>query len=275
MIVLLASVVIAAHSLHTSATDSVDFATITKAYSTVVGVAAVAPPGDDSVLVLKVDSPPPGSLLSGFFRDHALWFGYLVTNGRNFDVPGLNSAKGGNVAAARLQQVLLRGLVADTGFNRLVVPAIAAYLNASGVPVRHALLRAPSTRTVSIDTAMRVATRFFYPDILTPTGILTHVCTRINAVRELPNHDPTLEALAFSAIMKDIMRGDSSRLEVDFGPARKQINRLDAPGATNEVRLNRAQGAMWAMMSQSTVLRDLLVAEADRDRVILPFALRL
>jgi hypothetical protein len=273
MFSLLVSVIFALHSPGGAAADSVDLATITKAYSTIVGVAAVAPPGDDSVLVLKVDSPPAGSLLSGFFRDHALWFGYLVTNGRSFDVPGLNSAKGGNVAAARLQQDLLRQLVVDSGFNALVVPAIAAYLNAAGVPVRHALLK-PATRSIPIDTAMRVATRFFYPDILTPKGILTHVCTRINAVRELPNHDLALEALAFSAIMRDIMREDSSRIEVDFGPARHQMNRLDAPGTSEEVRLNRAQGMMWAMMSQSRALRDLLLAEANRDRVILPFELR-
>jgi hypothetical protein len=274
MFSLLASVIFALHSPGGAAADSVDLATITKAYSTIVGVAAIAPPGDDSVLVLKVDSPPPGSLLSGFFRDHALWFGYLVTNGRSFDVPGLNSAKGGNVAAARLQQDLLRRLVVDSEFNALVVPAIAAYLNASGVPVRRALLKPSTTRSIPIDTAMRVATRFFYPDILTPNGILTHVCTRINAVRELGNHDLALEALAFSAIMRDIMREDSSRIEVDFGPARHQMNRLDAPGASEEVRLSRAQGMMWAMMSQSRALRDLLLAEANRDRVILPFELR-
>lgn len=250
--------------------DSVDLAAITRAYATIVGVEAVAPPGDDSVLVLKVDSPPPGSLLSGFFRDNALWFGYLATNGRSFDVPGLNSANGGKVEAARLQRDLLRGLVADSQFNALVVPAIAAYLNASGIPVRHALLRS-SRRVVPIDTAMRIATRFFYPDILTPTGILTHVCTRINAVRELPNHDPALEALAFSAIMRDIMKGDSSRLEIDFAPARRLMNRLDVPGPPKEVRLERARGMMWAMMSQSRQLRDLLVAEAGRERVILPF----
>ena len=88
------------------------------------------------------------------------------------------------------------------------------------------------------------------------------------------NHDLALEAVAFSAIMRDIMRGDSSRIEVDFAPARKQMNRLDAPGAAKEVRLNRAQGMMWAMMSQSRALRDLLVAEGNRDRVILPFELR-
>jgi hypothetical protein len=254
--------------------DSVDLTAITHAYATIVGVKAVAPPGEDSVLVLNVDSPPPGTLLYGFYRDHGLWFAYLANNGRSFDIRGLNSRKGGNVEAARLQREFLRRLAADSQFNAMVIPAIAAYLNTSGVPVRHALLKS-SKRVIPIDTAVRVATRFFYPDILTPTGILTHVCTRINAVRELPNRDPTLEAFAFSAIMGDVQRRDSSQIEIDFAPARRLMNRLDAPGAPEEVRLSRAQGMMWALMARSSALRELLIAEANRDRDILPFELQL
>jgi hypothetical protein len=169
--------------------DSVDLQAIIKAYSEIVGVQSVAIPDEDSVLVLKVDSPPPGNLLADFYRKHALWFGYIAANGRGFDVAGLNSQKGGAVEAARMQRDLLSRLAADSQFNALVVPAIAAYLHASGVPVKHSLLQQHTTRTVSLDTAVRVATRFFYPDILTPSGILTHVCTVINAVRELPHRD--------------------------------------------------------------------------------------
>ena len=252
--------------------DSVDLPAIIKAYSEIVGVKAIAIPGEDSVLVLKVDSPPPGNLLANFFRDHAFWFGYIATNGRSFDVPGLNSKTGGAAEAARMQRDLLTRLAADSQFNALVIPAIAGYLNASGVPVRHSLL-GHAKRLIPIDTAVRVATRFFYPDILTPTGIMTHVCTVINAVRELPNRDIPLEALAFSAIMRDLPKKDS-QVEIDFAPARRLMNQLDAPGASKEVRLSRAQGMMWAMMARSTHLRDLLIQESTRDRNILPFSLQ-
>jgi len=252
--------------------DSVDLPTIIKAYSDIVGVKAIGIPGEDSVLVLKVDSPPPGNLLANFFREHALWFGYIAANGRSFDVPGLNSKNGGAAEAASMQRDFLTRLAADSQFNALVVPAIAGYLQASGVAVRHSLL-GHAKRSIPVDTAVRVATRFFYPDILTPTGILTHVCTVINAVRELPNRDLALEALAFSAIMRDLPKKDS-KVEIDFAPARRLMNQLDAPGASNEVRLSRAQGMMWAMMARSTHLRELLIEESTRDRNILPFTLQ-
>ncbi|HJP86503.1 MAG TPA: hypothetical protein VJ852_10965 [Gemmatimonadaceae bacterium] len=252
--------------------DSVDFPAIVKAYSQIVGVKAIAIPDEDSVLVLSVDSPPPGNLLANFFRDHALWFGYIAANGRSFDVPGLNSKNGGAVEAARMQRDLLTRLAADSQFNALVVPAIASYLQASGIPVRQSLLRRDK-RSVPVDTAVRVATRFFYPDILTPTGIMTHVCTVINAVRELPHRDLALEALAFSAIMTDLPKKDS-QVEIDFAPARRLMNQLDAPGPSKEVRLSRAQGMMWAMMARSPHLRELLVRESKRDRDILPFVLQ-
>ncbi|HJQ10650.1 MAG TPA: hypothetical protein VJ840_06405 [Gemmatimonadaceae bacterium] len=271
MFLLALSAILAAQPIAVAADDSVDLQAIVRAYSEIVGVKALGIPDEDSVLVLAVDSPPPGNLLANFFRQHALWFGYIASNGRSFDVPGLNSKKGGAVDAATMQRDLLSRLAADSQFNALVVPAIAAYLNASGVPVRHSLLQ-HTARTVPLNTAVRVATRFFYPDILTPSGILTHVCTVINAVRELPHRDLSLEAMAFSAIMRDLPKKDS-RVEIDFAPARRLMNQLDAPGASKEVRLSRAQGMMWAMMARSSHLRELLVEEADRDRDILPFKL--
>lgn len=256
------------------ASDSVDLRAITDAYTTFIHLKPIPISGNDSVIVLHVDSPPPGNLLTDFYRQHGLWFNYLVTNGRGFKFAALDSVSphAGNVAAVGLQREFLRRLVADSEFNALVVPAIAGYLKASGVPVHRSLLES-SSRRVLLDTAMKVAARFFYPDILSPQGIMTHVCTVINAVRELPHRNLALEALAFSAIMGDVT-SDSSYIEPDFGPARRLMNQLDATGATKEVRLNRAQGMMWAMMARSTRLRELLVREAKRESDILPFQLQ-
>jgi len=257
-----------------SPTDSIDARRIIDAYSAIVHIKAVPFPEHDSLLVLQIDSPPPGNLLSGFYREHGRWFNYLVTNGRGFRFAALDSTTpaGGNSAAARLEADFLPRLAADSQFNALVIPAIANYLHQNGLPVRLSLLIV-TRRRVPVDTAVKVATRFFYPDILTPAGeIWTHVCTVINAVRELPRRDPALEALAFSAISKDIML-ENSRIEPDFRPARRLINELDSPGATKEVRLSRAQGVMWATMARSALLRDLLMAEAAREREILPFEL--
>ena len=260
------------------APDSVTAQDIQKAYAATIQLQAIAVPGYDTLIALDVKAPPAASLLSGFFRDNERWFGYLVRNGRGFQLPALDLPQptgfrvpGYRVATSKLQQDFIRRLMADAQFNALVLPAIGAYLRQSGVKVSNAI-SPPRYETIPIDTAMKTAVRFFYPDILTPNGILTHVCTVINAVRELPSRNLSLEALAFSAIMGDVMR-DSSYIEPDFGPARRLMNELDTKAASDSVRLGRAQGVMWASMAKSARLRYLLQAEANRQKTILPFEL--
>jgi hypothetical protein len=257
--------------------DSVDARAITRAYTAMVSVHAVAPPEHDSILLIHIDSPKPGSLLSSFYREHGRWFDYLVTNGRGFQLLAVDSIQpgvgvsGGNMAAAVAQIDFVRRLTADSQLNSVVIPAIARYLKHSGFPVRRSLL-AVEHRDIPLDTAMKVASRFFYPDILTPTRILTHICTVINAVRELPHRDPALEAFLFATIMKDIAK-DTSYIDTDFTPAMRYMNDLDSPGASKDVRLSRAQGVMWAMMARSPRLRELLITEAKRDSDFLSFTL--
>jgi hypothetical protein len=131
----------------------------------------------------------------------------------------------------------------------------------------------PIPRTsIALDSAVHIAVRFFYPDLIVQGEIWTHVCTVLNAVRELPSRDVVLEAFVFSAIMGDMMRSDSSRLESDFGPARRLMNALDVPGP-DDIRLHRAQGVMWGLMARSKRLREVLILEAERQADILPFTL--
>lgn len=202
----------------------------------------------------------------------------MVQNGRSVKVPLIDGpapagflSDGARAAAAHSQQLLREGIVNDAAFNDVVLPAIAAYLRASGVPVDPEIALPPK-RAIAMDTIVKRAVRFFYPDILDATGIHTHVCTQLNAIRELPERDPALEAMAFSAIMTDLQR-DSSVIEHDFSAAIARMKELDAPGAADSVRLRRAQGVMWGLMSESTELRTLLAAEARRESAILPFVI--
>lgn len=260
--------------------DSITAAQIRAAYEALVRIEAVAPPGaPDTMMVLEVVAPPAGHLLASFFQDHELWLSYLIRNGRGFQLPGLDDAAPGVATATPGHQPLsalkadfLRRLAADSLFNALAIPAIAEHLRRGGERVAAGLVMHART-TIPLDTAMRVVVRFFYPDLLMQDRIATHVCTVLNAVRDLPSRNVGLEALAFSAIMGDIRRGDSSYIEQDFGPARRLMNALDAPGPT-EIRLHRAQGVMWGLMSGSVRLRQVLLAEAKRQSDVLPFELR-
>ncbi len=263
----------------TPAADSVTKSDITGAYAALVRVVVVAPPGStDSMVLLQVGAPPDHNLLAGFFRDHDRWLTYLVQNGRGFSLPGLDGeapggsrATPGHPAPSLLEQEFVRRLAADSQFNSIAVPAIAGYLRRHAVPVS---LPVPAARidTIPVESAVAVAVRFFYPDFIMQGHIMTHVCSVFNAVRELAHRNPALEALAYSAIMGDLLRGDSSRIGADFGPATELMNSLDS-GAPDSVRLARAQGAMWAAMARSTRLREVLMAEADRSRDALPFVL--
>lgn len=257
--------------------DSVSASQIRAAYEALVRVEAVAPPGaPDTMIVLQVVAPPPGHLLATFFQDHELWLSYLIFNGRGFQLPGLDDIQPGVGAATpghqpppALRAEFVRRLAADSQFNALAVPAIAEHLRHAGAPVAAGLATRPHN-TIPLDTAMRVVVRFFYPDLFIQDRIATHVCTVLNAVRDLPSRNLALEALAFSAIMRDIRRGDSSYIEQDFAPARRLMNALDAPGP-KELRLHRAQGLMWGVMAGSARLREVLLAEAKRQSDILPF----
>lgn len=259
--------------------DSVTPHQIREAYAELVRIEAVAPPGGDSMLTLDIVAPPDDHLLADFFRQHERWFTYLVLSGRDFHqlglddaAPGAGGTEGGSEAAALLQAELIPRLTADSQFNTLVVPAIAAHLRRTGIPVVASTEPAPRA-SLALDSAVHVAVRFFYPDLIVQGRIWTHVCTVLNAVRELPSRNLALEALIFSAIMGDIVRGDSSRLEGDFAPARRLMNALDVPGP-DEIRLHRAQGVMWGAMAGSQRLREVLLAEARRQSDVLAFELR-
>lgn len=250
--------------------DSLSARDITASYAAVFQLHRVPTPRGDTLLAVSVVPPAPSHLLARFIRDNERWLFYLLQHGRSFELEAVASGAGDS---ATLHARFAARLVADSAFNGIVLPAAAAYLRRDG----HRVLgvRSPlEKQVIPMEHAMRIAVRFFYPDIITPEQILTHVCTVINAVKELgPARNLAFEALAFSAIMRQVRRGDSSLLESDFGPARDLMNRLDSRGTPDAVRLNRAQGVMWGLMSQSRRLREVISLEYASKADYLPFIL--
>lgn len=250
-------------------TDSLSVRDITAGYSAVFRLQRVPTPRGGTLLMVSVVPPSSPHRLAGFVRDNERWLSYLLQHARGFE---LEEAAAGTRDSAALQARFAARLVADSGFNAVVLPAVAAYLRRAGHRISG--VRSPASKQViPMESAIQIAVRFFYPDIITPQQrILTHVCTVINAVKELgPSRNVAFKALVFSAIMGEIIRGDSSRLEADFAPARLLMNQLDSPGTSDEVRLNRAQGVMWGLMSRSPRLREILALEYAAKADFLPF----
>jgi hypothetical protein len=248
--------------------DSLTARDIAASYVSIFHLNRVATPRGDTLLMVSVVPPSPPHPLAPFVRENERWLSYLLQHGRGFELEVLVGARRDSVT---LQRRFAARLAGDSTFNAVVLPAATAYLRRAGPHVTD--VRAPAQKQViPMERAIQIAVRFFYPDIITEERILTHVCTVINAVKELgPPRNLAFEALAFSAIMGEVTRGDSSRLEADFAPARLLMNKLDSRGTPDEVRLNRAQGVMWGLMAQSPRLREVLALEYAAKADFLPF----
>jgi hypothetical protein len=217
----------------------------------------------------EVDTLPSAHPLGPFVRDNRRLLTFLVQHTPAFRVDTLLDRE---TTPDGRQTRFAAALWADASFQTAFRPLVARYLTARGgalvgyVP--------PAARpTVTLRDFLRVAVRFFDPFVDAEGGIRTHVCTALNALDELgPPRDRVLEALAFDAILGDIMRGADSRIERDFRPARGLMNRLDL-GATAEVRVRRAQGVLWGALTTGPELRAVLREAYQARAAYLPFVL--
>ena len=217
----------------------------------------------------SVDVAPrdPAHPLAAFATENARLLDFLLQHGPGFR---LDSIARGDSAGAQAR--FAAALAGDSAFNALVLPLVSRYLAAHGGRLV-GLESPPERRRVPLQAFTVVAVRFFDPFLDERGEILTHVCTSYNGLAELPGPcDLPLQALAFSAIMGDVLRGSQSRIEPDFGPARRLMSDLQL-GGVPEVRLRRAQGVMWGAMAQSRLLREVLLAEYAAKAAYLPFVL--
>jgi hypothetical protein len=240
---------------------------IRNTFGRMIAVRAMVARGD-TLYSTEVVSLPADDPLRDFVSTNRLWLSYLVDHGHSFNLREVGSH---GLDSAAVTASFAHLLTVDSAFSAVVLPAAARYLRSRGWAVS-GVVNPSQRRVIHVDKIIPVAVRFFYPDILTPTGINTHICTQLNAVRALPQHDIVLEAFLFQAIMRDAQT--TWTLGPDFRPASALMNRLDAPGPEAE-RLNRAQGVMWGAMARSSRLRQVIFAEAKRAGVILPFVVKL
>jgi hypothetical protein len=111
------------------------------------------------------------------------------------------------------------------------------------------------------------AAKFYYPDSIQPNGgIRTHICIAFNGYRDAaPPRNLMLEAVAYSVVNEHILiENDPISDELD--------NAIKTAGLLNlsedrEVKLLRAQGVVWGIMSQDAFLekaiRDMYAEKKD------------
>ena len=250
------------------AADTVGPDDLARAY---VEVVQVAPRGNSSrspVLARVVDtgSLPVDHLLRPFLEDNGALFAYLVENAKAFDAADILEGDGTVEQKARRFH---DALVADTTFRAIADPVVAAFLASEGHDVADAV--ATGRRDVSMERLQSVAVRFFYPDTMAPGGQFGgHICVGKNGNADARDRDLLLEAIAYSALMRDLMR-DPRELSTRFRNALASAESLRL-STDPAIALARAQGVVWHYLQDDAFIRSLL-DEYVRERSWLPVAI--
>jgi hypothetical protein len=151
------------------------------------------------------------------------------------------------------------------------LPLLKNYFNAYGstIEIEEAIER-PEIREGRL---AGYATKFFFPDSIYSDGrVQSHICQGVNGFNKEPRDSRSvmMEAFTWSAIEPHALSGD---LHDVFTQACKLANDLQL-GSDPQTKIKRYQGVVWAYMSQSKVLRDLLLSEYEKKKHLLTFILK-
>ena len=155
--------------------------------------------------------------------------------------------------------------------DAVLLPAIDRYLGIRGGRLDG--YESPSPTRIAMRDLVSVAVRFFYPDTILPDGsVWAHICVGLNGLKDMQTPpDLAVEAFAAGAILRD-SKAEKHPLQDEFGETLGRILQLDL-SSDLEVRLTRIQGALWASLAESRLLRRSLRREYERSRDWLPFVL--
>jgi hypothetical protein len=153
------------------------------------------------------------------------------------------------------------------------LPMISNDLNAKGSKIdNYEPWKKPE---ITLDRLAGNAAKFFYPDSVHPDGrIQSHICIGFNGFKDLTDvRSVMMEAFCWSVIQPQVMAQESTPMMEDFSKATKLAGELQLSGEP-ETKLKRYQGVVWGQMSQSKVLRDLLLQEYEKKKHLLTFTLK-
>ncbi len=148
----------------------------------------------------------------------------------------------------------------DSTFNHHFLKIISNYLELKGQHL-NGYSKKLSSVNVSIDRIMDIASRFFFPDNITEKGnIQVHICVGINGLKDMEKgRDPLLEAFAYQVINSEFETFEYGFLN-SFRIALKELGTCDISSDT-EIKIARAQGAIWYSMHYDKLLKRALQIE--------------
>lgn len=243
--------------------DTITMDVIKAEYDSVFDVMAM-PPGSAAPegIGILVRRDPKGAYLGGYQRAYPWVLTYLIQQGHSFDLASIQDGPGSwdhRVSRAR------HALHEDPQLAELIREAIGPWLATKGVALR-GYKAVWVTEPIAMRDLVRIASRMFYPDQVGADGTIGgHICTDVNAVRDLPGARHLLaEAFAFAAIHQHM-----SEVVPAFRRALDLAQRVDVSEDSATV-VARAQGTVWGELISSGILDKVLAHEYETRRAYAP-----
>ena len=206
--------------------------------------------------------------LHDFVEDNYWLIHYLQANRTETDFGKLQDLRD---RPAALAEHYYRALVEDDNFNASLLTLVARYLSSRGLElVGHSNA---ARETITADQLTRIAVRFFFPTAITEEGrIKASICAGLTGLKDFEGErDLMLEAFCYEAIFNELGSRRYGMLD-EFKSILGQVRGLQL-SKDKEMKLNRAQGAVWALLASNATLRKILSDAYAEKRGILPFAI--
>ncbi len=215
----------------------------------------------------KVTKLPQDHVLADFVNDNHWLLDYLQNHGTGVEPQALYALI---EEPERLKEYYHSALVEDESFNALLLPLVSRYLQGRG----GSLVGFDATndkRPIALDELLSIAVRFFYPDGLSENGLIrSRICTGINGLRDFEGQrDLAVEAFSFETIFTEL-RSSKYRILDQYKELMGKISSLQLSTET-EIKITRAQGAAWALLSANASLREMLLSAYEKKKEMLPF----
>jgi hypothetical protein len=209
------------------------------------------------------------SILTPFFREHDQLAEYLRMQ---YHQVGYEYHKRMQLGGEYLEIVQDNAQLAKIMFERFL-PLISNTLTNAGSKIEsYEPWKKPE---ITLDRLAATAAKFFYPDsIYTDGRVQSHICIGINGFqREREGRSVMIEAFCWSAIEPHVMTTEPTPLFAEYDKAKALAEELQL-GSDVHVKLTRYQGVVWAQMSQSKLLRELLLAKYEKQKHVLTFTVK-
>ncbi len=164
---------------------------------------------------------------------------------------------------ANLQTVFINSLKNDSLYNYIMSELVAKTINKKIIK-----------DTVSMEKLLNFAVKFFYVLRINEDGnYILKFCSGINAINQTEKkRQPYIEAFCFSAILNHYGHENEFDITNEFVSAAQELYKLNLGIDSNE-QLLRAQGAMFMLMRNNDILKNLLINEYEHRKNYLPFIL--